>query len=70
MKFIHLSTVKEYSDSDVIVEIQLTQTKKIYKYRTSSFIEGIFNKRSRKDKNSWKSFNFLKKNSKEEEKQK
>jgi len=66
MKFIHLSTMKEYSDSDVIVEIQLTQTRKNYKYRTSSYIEEKFLARAKKDKNSWKSFNYLKKNSKEE----
>jgi len=68
MKFIHLCTIKEYSDSDVIVEIMLTQTKKIYKYKTSSFIEGKFLSRARRDKNNWKSFNYLKNNSEEEEK--
>lgn len=66
MKFIHLSTIREYSDSDVIVEIQIIQSKKIYKYRTSSWIAEKFLVRARMDKNSWKSFNFLKKNSTEE----
>lgn len=51
---------------DVIVEIQLIKNNKIYKYRTSSFIEEQFCKRAWKDRNSWKSFNYLKHNSKEE----
>lgn len=63
MRFIHLSTSREYSDSDVIVEVKLLQTEKIYKYRTSSYIEEKFISRARRDKNSWKSFNYLKLNS-------
>ena len=66
MKFIHLSSEKEYGGTDVIVEVQLNQTGKIYRYRTSSYIEDKFLARAKKDKNSWKSFNYLKKNSKEE----
>ena len=66
MEFIHLSSEKEYGGTDVIVEVQLIQSLKIYKYRTSSYIEEKFLARAKKDKNSWKSFNFLKKNSKEE----
>lgn len=66
MKFIHLSSEKEYCGTDVIVEVQLIQSLKIYKYRTSSYIEEKFLIRAKKDKNSWRSFNYLKKNSKEE----
>lgn len=66
MKFIHLSSEKEYGGTDVIVEVQLIKNNKIYKYRTSSFIEEQFCKRAWKDRNSWKSFNYLKHNSKEE----
>ena len=66
MEFMHLSSEKECGGVNVIVEVQLNQTGKIYRYRTSSYIENKFCARARKDKNSWKSFNYLKNNSKEE----
>jgi hypothetical protein len=63
MKFIHLSTEKYWSY--VIVEIMLTLNNKRYYYKTSSYIEEQFKRRSKRSKNSFSAFNYLKNNSEE-----
>ena len=63
-KIRHLGTT-DNMDCNVIVEVLIKSTNKIYKYKTSKYFEEKFLRKYKGSFGGWSSLNYLKENSKD-----